>query len=145
LADGSKRWGRFGAAGVLARCAGEDGTWHYFLARRSEFCHQGGTWAVPGGALNEGEPPLAGALREFAEEVGVALSGFDVVAVHEDDHGGWSYWTVVVDLAERFDPTAAMNWETAETAWIAARSLGDLELLEPFRRTLFKLRLLPAG
>ena len=82
LADGTRRWGRFGAAGVLVRCAGAEGSFDYFLARRSEFCHQGGTWAVPGGALDHGEAPLAGALREFAEEVGVDLTDFAVVALH---------------------------------------------------------------
>jgi len=144
LADGTHRWGRFGAAGVLARWAGADGTYEYFLARRSEFCHQGGTWAVPGGALHHGEAPLAGALREFAEEVGVELSEFAVVAVHEDDHGGWSYWTVVVEVAQPFT-TAVVNWETAETAWIAAHRLAGLDLLAPFRATLSRLGVLGPG
>ena len=95
LADGTRRWGRFGAAGVLVRCATGDGTFEYFLARRSEFCHQ----------------------------------------------GGWSYWTVIVEVTERF--TAAMtNWETAETAWIAGDRLDALELLVPFRATLTRLGVL---
>src|SRR5205807_8683973 len=71
VADGSRRWGRFGAAGVLVRHTGDDGAIAFFLARRSEFCHRGGTWAIPGGALNSDEEPLAGALREFAEDIGV--------------------------------------------------------------------------
>jgi ADP-ribose pyrophosphatase YjhB (NUDIX family) len=141
LADGSRRWGRFGAAGVLARYSAADGSFEYFLARRSEFCHQGGTWAVPGGALHRGEGPLAGALREFAEEVGVALAEFAVVTVHEDDHGGWSYWTVVVEVGERFSATD-LNWETEDTGWIAGESLDQLELLAPFRATLARLGVL---
>jgi 8-oxo-dGTP pyrophosphatase MutT (NUDIX family) len=96
---------------VLIRYAGtggdsEDGGWSYFLARRSEWCHQGGSWAIPGGALHQGEPPVDGALREFAEEIGHVLDEFNVVEVHEDDHGGWSYWTVVVEVPERFTPLA---------------------------------------
>ena len=142
VADGSRRWGRFGAAGVLVRCPAADGSFEYFLARRSEFCHQGGSWAIPGGALNAGEPPLSGALREFAEEVGVALAGFTVVDTHEDDHGGWSYWTVIVDVPERF-AAAVHNWETAETGWIAHSELAGLELLAPFRATLVRLGLIP--
>ena len=141
LADGSRRWGRFGAAGVLVRCAGGRGGFDYFLARRSEWCHQGGTWAIPGGALNHGEAPLAGALREFAEEVGIELAEYTVVATHEDDHGGWSYWTVIVDVPVRF-AAAVSNWETAETGWIAEHRLAQLELLEPFRATLTRLGLL---
>jgi predicted NUDIX family NTP pyrophosphohydrolase len=53
----------------------EDGSWRYFLARRSEWCHQGGCWAIPGGALHQGEEPIEGALREFVEEIGDVLGG----------------------------------------------------------------------
>jgi ADP-ribose pyrophosphatase YjhB (NUDIX family) len=142
LADGSRRWGRFGAAGVLVRCAdGEEGSSSYFLARRSEWCHQGGCWAIPGGALHQGESPVEGALREFAEEVGDVLvdGAYSVVEVHEDDHGGWSYWTVIIEVAERFPPPEALNWETAETAWVQQKRLDDLELHSAFRRTLVRL------
>lgn len=158
LADGTRRWGRFGAAGVLVRCgaggaAGESRdtdadtdtgeSWSYFLARRSEWCHQGGCWAIPGGALHQGEAPVEGALREFAEEVGIGLGEgeFRVVDVHEDDHGGWSYWTVVVEVVERFGvpAAAALNWETAETGWIPHHRLAGLELHGAFRLTLARL------
>jgi 8-oxo-dGTP diphosphatase len=145
VADGTRRWGRFGAAGILARCADEDGGCWYFLARRSEHCHQGGTWAVPGGALHLGEEPLAGGLREWAEEVGVPLDDFAVVSVHEDDHGGWSYWTVVVEVASRFAMPASVNWETAEVVWIPEDRLADLDLHDAFRRTLVRLGLIPGS
>lgn len=141
MADGTRRWGRFGAAGVLVRCAGADGRWWYFLARRSERCHQGGCWAVPGGALNQGEEPLEAALREFVEEVGAVLQErhFSLIDVHEDEHGGWSYWTVVIEVPERFALPTTVNWETAETGWIAQDELRDLELHPAFRRTLGRL------
>jgi 8-oxo-dGTP diphosphatase len=150
LADGTLRWGRFGAAGVLVRCAddggdGDERSWWYFLARRSEWCHQGGCWAIPGGALHQDEAPVEGALREFAEEIGAVLGDgdFRVAHVHEDDHGGWSYWTVVVDVAERFAPPVAVNWETAETGWIPNDRLAGLELHGAFRRTLVRLGVFP--
>ena len=142
LADGSQRWGRFGAAGILVRHQDSDGEVHYFVALRSAWTHQGGTWAVPGGALHQDEEPLAGALREFAEEVGHELDGFEVVSVHEDDHGGWSYWTLVVEVPERFDPPPGHSWETAETRWVPAAQLAELELFEAFRTTCGKLGLL---
>jgi 8-oxo-dGTP diphosphatase len=152
LADGTRRWGRFGAAGVLVRCPGGDGggcgdgdpSWWYFLARRSEWCHQGGCWAIPGGALHRGESPVEGALREFVEEVGAVLreDEFSVVEVHEDDHGGWSYWTVVVEVPSRFDAPRPMNWETDETAWVADNQLSGLDLLAVFRAMLVRLGVL---
>lgn len=137
LADGSLRWGRYGAAGVLAR-AGE----RFFVAQRSAHCHQGGTWAIPGGALHGDEEPLHGALREFAEEIGITLDAFDVVTLHEDDHGGWSYWTVVVDVAEPFDPPTRLHWETSATAWVTPDELAALDLHPAFRAALYRLSLL---
>lgn len=137
LADGSARWGRFGAAGVLARC-GE----HVFVAQRSLHCHNGGTWAIPGGALDLDETPIEGALREFAEEIGHHLTGFELVDVFEDDHGGWSYWTVIVDVPEPFDPPVDLHWETAAAAWVPLGELHTYDLFPAFRDTLLKLGLL---
>jgi 8-oxo-dGTP pyrophosphatase MutT (NUDIX family) len=144
LADGSRRWGRFGAAGILARHVGPDGEAHYFVALRSSWTHNGGTWAVPGGALNDGETALEGALREFAEEIGHELDGYEVAEIHEDDHGGWSYTTLVIDVTERFDPPAALHWETAACQWVPATQLAELELFDAFRATLTRLGLLSA-
>lgn len=138
LADGSLRWGRFGAAGVLARSAGR-----VFVAQRSLHCHQGGTWAIPGGALHLDESPLDGALREFAEEIGVRLQGFEVAALYEDDHGGWSYWTILLDLPSPFDPPTRLHWETAATAWVTPAELAGLDLHPAFRATAGHLGLLP--
>jgi 8-oxo-dGTP diphosphatase len=137
VADGTARWGLFGAAGVLVRHADR-----VFVAQRSLHCHNGGTWAVPGGALDLDESPLEGALREFAEEIGHHLTDFEVVLTHEDDHGGWSYWTIVLDVAEPFDPPAELHWETAAVAWVTLDELRDYELFPAFRTTLEKLALL---
>ncbi|HEX7166495.1 MAG TPA: hypothetical protein VF230_05905, partial [Acidimicrobiales bacterium] len=61
---------------------------------------------------------------------------------HEDDHGGWSYWTVVVDVAERFPaPAAGLNWETSDVGWFRASELADLDLFAAFRTTLARLDL----
>ena len=144
LADGSRRWGLFGAAGVLVRhVAAPDSEPQYFLARRSLHTHLGGTWAIPGGALDEGETPLEGALREFLEEIGVALheGAYEIAEVHEDDHGGWSYWTLVVDVTEPFEPPATLTWETSEVRWVRASELATLDLFGAFRATLQRLGL----
>ncbi len=144
LPDGSRRWGLYGAAGVLVRhtdpAGGEPA---YFLAKRSMHTHLGGTWAIPGGALDEGETPIEGALREFVEEIGVPLEdhGFVLAEEHEDDHGGWSYWTLVVDVPSRFDEPATLTWETAEARWVPVSELGELDLFGAFKATLERLGL----
>ncbi len=142
LADGTLRWGRFGAAGVLLRHHDARGEVAVFVARRSMYTHQGGTWAIPGGALHRGEQPLDAALREFAEEIGVAVGEHTVVQVHEDDHGGWSYWTHLLDIADRFVCPDVLGWETAEARWVRASELADLPLFDAFRATLVQLGLL---
>jgi len=139
VADGTVRWGRYGAAGVLVRHRDADGIVRYFLQLRSPHSHQGGTWAIPGGARNSDESPVEAALREFAEEIGIVLPAHDVVDQHEDDHGGWSYWTVVVDVAERFEPPPSLNWETSDVAWVEADRVHDLPLHPAFRATLSRL------
>ena len=60
---GHRHWGRFGAAGLLIT----DGA-QVLLQHRAPWTHEGGTWAVPGGARDSHEDPIAAALREAAEE-----------------------------------------------------------------------------
>jgi ADP-ribose pyrophosphatase YjhB (NUDIX family) len=115
-----------------------------FVAQRSAHCHEGGTWAIPGGALQRDEEALDGALREFAEEIGVDLDGYEVVTVHEDDHGGWSYWTIVLEVASPFDLPTRLHWETSATAWVTTEELASLELHPAFRATAERLGLLGA-
>lgn len=140
VADGTARWGRFGAAGVLLRHTDGDDV-AFFLALRSLHCHRGGTWAIPGGAIDEGETPLEAALREFTEEIGPLGSSFEVADTYQDDHGGWSYWTVLVDVDERFEPPPVQSWETDDARWIRVDELHTLDLFPEFNATLNKLGL----
>ena len=135
--DGSVRWGLYGAAGVLVRSEG-----HVFVALRSPHSHHGGVWAIPGGALHSDETALEGALREFAEEIGVHLDGYEIAVEHEDDHGGWSYWTIVLDLPQRFEAPERLHWETSATNWVTLEQLAQLDLHPAFRATLVRLGLL---
>jgi 8-oxo-dGTP diphosphatase len=141
VADGGVRWGRYGAAGILARHIDPEGVHWFFLARRSAMCHRGGTWAIPGGALDHGEEPLDGAMREFAEEIGEFPGAFTVTQTHEDDHGGWSYWTIVIDVPSRFALPTTLSWETDDVRWVPAHELTELELFGAFAETLGRLGL----
>ena len=82
------------------------------LQLRSGWSHEGGTWSCPGGALEYGEEPLAGALREASEEVGVPTEAarllgqyvFDPapgVAVHDGRRRGRRAVRAVDELRER--------------------------------------------
>ncbi|MCA1845294.1 MAG: hypothetical protein LC792_19295 [Actinobacteria bacterium] len=48
---------------------------------------------------------------------------------------------MIVEVGERFVAPEPVNWETAETGWVAQGSLGWLELHSEFRQTLVRLGL----
>ena len=99
---GGHFWGRHGAAGLLLRAPGPDGTFAVLLQHRAPWSHQGGTWALPGGARDSHESVEEAAVREALEETGVQADLMTVrttVVTHEVP--GWSYTTVIADATEQ--------------------------------------------
>ena len=64
---GHRHWGVYGASGLLAVHHDATGLPHVLMQKRSLWSHHGGTWALPGGALDSHEDSIAGALREARE------------------------------------------------------------------------------
>lgn len=115
--DGHVRWGLFGAAGVVFVVDDSGAGPHVLLQLRSSFSHEGGTWSCPGGALDAGEAPLDGALREATEEVGAPPAPQHLLGEHLFSPAlEWSYTTVVVEVPERFG--RPMNFETEAVDWV---------------------------
>jgi len=118
---GHKHWGRYGAAGLLVR-AGE----LVLLQHRALWSHHGGTWGIPGGARHLGESAESAARREATEESELDTGALLETARFVDDHGGWSYTTVVVTAPEAL-PVAIRGGEGVEFSWFPAAVLGTDE------------------
>ena len=133
-AQGHRHWGRFGAAGLLLHRPGADGETEVLLQHRADWSHHGGTWGLLGGARHHDETPVATALREAAEEGGLRPESARVSGLYIDDHGGWSYSSVVAaevgDAEPR--PTSA---ETVEVTWWPLSRLPELPLHPGFAQT----------
>ena len=124
--DGELRWGLYGAAGLLLRHIDQDGTVRYLVAKRSPHVHHGGTWGIPGGALNRGETPEDGARRE-AEEEFAPVPDYVVADVILEDFGGWTYSTVVADVVAPVTVEPA-SWEHTRTRWATVEQMTHLVL-----------------
>jgi len=121
--DGTKAWGRFGAAGLLV----DDGAGRVLLQHRVEWSHHGGTWGIPGGARHQGEDAVTGALRESAEEAGVPEDGVALRHTAVLDLGFWTYTTVVGRASRPFDPVIA-DRESLALSWIPVDDVETLPL-----------------
>jgi 8-oxo-dGTP diphosphatase len=121
--DGSKYWGRFGAAGLLC--------WHrtdgILLQHRVAWSHFGGTWGLPGGARKQGEDAVTAAIREAAEEATVPPDVLRVIGESVLDLGFWSYTTVIAEAMEPFSPVIG-DPESAGLAWVALDEVEKLPL-----------------
>jgi 8-oxo-dGTP diphosphatase len=121
---GHRHWGRHGAAGLLL-AANDDGRPAVLLQQRSWWGSYGGSWGPPGGARDSHESVVRAALREAIEECAIDPRSVRVHGVLSDDHGGWTYQTVLANTAVPL-AAAAVSEETSEVAWVR---VGDVERL----------------
>ena len=142
---GTPYWGRHGAAGLLLRAPRLDGTPAVLLQHRAPWSHQGGTWALPGGARDSHETPEQAAVREAHEEAGLLAEHVQVRAtvvtaeVFGSSGTHWSYTTVVADAPELLATVA--NRESSELRWVAEDEVVELPLHPGFAASWERLRI----
>jgi 8-oxo-dGTP diphosphatase len=119
---GHHHWGRFGAAGLLVVAAGR-----VLLQHRAPWSHQGDTWGVPGGARGSKETAEQAALREAGEETGLDPALVRLTGTWLDDHGGWSYTTVVAAAPAPLD-VHAEDRESTAVRWVPVDEVAGLPL-----------------
>lgn len=92
--------GGFARAAALVPLHSKDGEPHLLLTRRPKhLARHPGQLSVPGGRIDPGEEPLAAALREAEEEVGLARGDADVLGRLSE--------TLVLQTAFRLTPWVA--------------------------------------
>lgn len=134
-------WGR-SAAGVLVVDRGR-----VLMQRRASSVQNGGTWSIPGGALDSGEGSLDAALRELREEAGVDVSALRMLeAVHvAEPVPGWTYTTHIARLRKKARAkvgTPPASAEAAEHRWVPFADVGALELHPGFAASWGEVRAL---
>jgi septum formation protein len=117
---GQRHWGLNGAAGICAfRTVAHSDTANprteILLQLRSPWSHGGGTWGIPGGAVDWEESADEGALREFEEETAIGAESLHPMAHHVADHGDWAYTTMVARCAP--NAVAVPDRESQQLAW----------------------------
>jgi len=119
---------------MLLRHRDDRGRERFLLARRAHWVHGGnGQWAVPGGAIDAHEDPVAAALREFDEEIGAIPGGWRLLGIHEfvAEPGVWSYHTCCADVSESPAYEATLSLENDAASWWTLREIDDLPLFAP--------------
>ncbi|MEU8175171.1 NUDIX hydrolase [Microbispora hainanensis] len=124
---GHQHWGLYGAAGLLTVHHTLDGMPYVLMQKRAWWSHHGGTWGLPGGACDSHEDAIAGALREAREEAALDSELVRVRGLYVDDHGGWSFQTVIAEAEGLLDASPA-NGESADMRWVAADEVPAREL-----------------
>jgi 8-oxo-dGTP diphosphatase len=147
--DGSHFWGRHGAAGLLLRAPGPDGSAAVLLQHRAPWSHQGGTWGLPGGARDSHETVEEAAVREANEEAGLTADRLTVrttvVTAEVSGASGayWTYTTVIADAPEQL--VTVPNRESSELRWVAEDDVADLPLHPGFAASWAQLRSVTAS
>jgi len=126
---GHRHWGLFGAAGVLVYVPHptDQALSLVLLQRRARWAHQGGTWALPGGAMDSEETPAEAALREADEECMLDPKLVMPRGMYSDVHGGWAYHTVLAQAAEPLR-VVSDSYEADEAVWLPAGEVDRLDL-----------------
>ena len=135
---GHRHWGVNGAAGLLLRRSDLDGQIAVLMQHRAAWTSDGDTWGIPGGARDSHETPVEAALREAGEEAGIDAAALAIVGERADEHGGWSYVTVVADVVGVV--TTVANAESAELRWVDESEVTTLSLHPGFARSWPALR-----
>ena len=96
---GHRHWGPGGAAGLFLVAAGR----LLLVAHPAPSTGSARTWALPSAARERGEYAQRAALRAASSRIGVEPDQVVVFAEFVDNHGGWTYTTIIARAGHCLD------------------------------------------
>ncbi len=105
-----------------------------------------GFWDIPGGFLEAGEHPEAGAVRELLEETGLEIRLNGLLGMYMDTYGEGNFYTLnVYYVAEVVSGTPRATDDVAKLEWFALDELPnefafehEYRVMEDLKTCLFK-------
>jgi ADP-ribose pyrophosphatase YjhB (NUDIX family) len=135
-----KTYGEHGAAGLLITHKNPiTRRRKYLVQTRGPGVQHPGTVSTIGGALNKGETPWQGAVREAREEEGIKLpKGSKVISKSvATPKPGWQYTTYTVNVKKK-PTTVSRAAESQGTKWVTQRQLEQMNLHPGFAQHVAK-------
>ena len=97
-----------------------------------------GTWAPPGGNVENGETPLDAAIRESDEEILNVPSRYVITGEYQFKNPSIDYTMYVAHVLRKFKPK--LNWENTDSSWVKISQVDKYELHPDFRLGIEKIR-----
>ncbi len=96
-----------------------------------------GKWCLPGGAIDPGEGPFQGALRELYEEAGICLSEHDILPVDVIELDTTTVYVFAAKAPKQ--KVRLMDGEHCDFRWVSPdeiHSYSTIPLVKPILRSL---------
>jgi 8-oxo-dGTP pyrophosphatase MutT (NUDIX family) len=100
-----------------------------------------GKWCLPGGAVDPGEGPFQGALRELHEEAGISLSDHDILPVDVIELDTTTVYVFTAKAPRQ--RVQLLDGEHSDFRWVRLdeiHSFGTIPLVKPILRRMNNVR-----